>query len=204
VPRTHPVANKLRFDLHVALRTGCRNDYQPVAAIRTRIVLRIKCTSIRKTPGIGQRTLQLGSCSGAVNFFNAICRLLEYEGAFSTRLSDLTIKTDSFISAEPISAGIGLGSAFSLSIDPLQLINTVFSIITIILNSRQASFYRSENCFHKGHINVSRDVLRCLIRVTAETELSARKVIGQSGPDVSLLLGSCFSKRKPYEPCFPY
>jgi hypothetical protein len=29
-------------------------------------------------------------------------------------------------------------------------------------------------------------------------------VIGQSGPDVSLLLGSRLSKRKSCEPCFPY
>ena len=39
----------------------------------------------------GQQTLQLGSPSGGVNFFNAICRLLMYEWSFSTRFSDLLI-----------------------------------------------------------------------------------------------------------------
>jgi putative SOS response-associated peptidase YedK len=40
---------------------------------------------------------------------------------------------------------------------------------------------------------------------TAEAELCAPKVIGQTGgSDVSLLLGSRFSKRKACEPCFPY
>jgi hypothetical protein len=37
---------------------------------------------------IGQRTLQLDFPSGEVNFFNAICRLLKYEGSFSTLSAD--------------------------------------------------------------------------------------------------------------------
>ena len=77
---------------------------------------------------------QLGSPSGGVNFFNAICRLLMYEGSFSTRFSDLLILTDSFVCAESVSAGFGLRSAFSLSIDPFQLINAMFLDIPIILN----------------------------------------------------------------------
>jgi hypothetical protein len=44
-------------------------------------------------------------------------------------------------------------------------------MITIILNSRQVGLYRSENCFHKGHINVRRDVLRCLNSVHAQVAL---------------------------------
>src|ERR1700736_5978256 len=76
----------------------------------------------RETSGIGQRTLQIGSPSGGVNFFNAICRLLMYEGSFSTRFSDLLISTDSFVCAESVSAGVGLRSTFSVSIDPLQFI----------------------------------------------------------------------------------
>jgi hypothetical protein len=95
--------------------------------------------------------LQLGSPSGGVNFFNAICRLLMYEGSFSPRFSDLLISTDSFVCTESVSAGVGLRSAFSLSIDPLQLINTMVSITSTILNSRQARCIRSEKCFHKWH-----------------------------------------------------
>ena len=62
----------------------------------------------RETSGIGQRTLQLGSPSGGVNFFNAICRLLVYEGSFSTRFSDLLFSIDSFVCARSVSAGVGL------------------------------------------------------------------------------------------------
>jgi hypothetical protein len=91
----------------------------------------------RETSGIAQRTLQLGSPSGGVNFFNAICRLLVYEGSFSTRFSDLLISNDSFVCAESVSAGVGLRSAFSVSIDPLQLINVMVLSSAIILNSRQ-------------------------------------------------------------------
>src|SRR5271165_6793544 len=45
-----------------------------------------------------------------------------YEWSFSTRFSDLLISTDSFVCAESVSTGVGLRSAFSVSIDPLQLI----------------------------------------------------------------------------------
>jgi len=76
--------------------------------------------------------LQLGSPSGRVNFFNAICRLLMYEGSFSTRFSDLLISTDSLVCAESVSAGVGLRSAFSESIDPLQVISLMVSSIAII------------------------------------------------------------------------
>jgi hypothetical protein len=93
----------------------------------------------------GQRTLQLGSPSGGVNFFNAICRLLMYEGSFSTRFSDLLFSTDSFVCAESVSAGVGLGSSLSVSIDPLQLINATVLSTAIILNSRQVVCTRSEN-----------------------------------------------------------
>jgi hypothetical protein len=141
------------------IEAECKSDYPHALHLNgVRTLLKDDGGRVRNS-GIGQRTLQLGSLSGGVSFF--ICRLLVYEGFFSTRFSDLPILTDSFIFAESISAGVGLGSAFSLSIDPLQLINTMFSIITIILNSRQVGLYRSENCFHKGHINVRRDVLRC-------------------------------------------
>jgi hypothetical protein len=95
---------------------------------------------------LGQRTLQLGSPSGGVNFFNAICRLLVYEGSFSTRFSDLPISTDSFVCAESVSAG-RLRSAFSVSIDPFQLITVMVLSTAIILNSRQVGCIRSENCF---------------------------------------------------------
>jgi hypothetical protein len=96
----------------------------------------------RKTSGIGQRTLQLGSPAGGVNFFNAICRLLIYEGSFSTRFSDLLISTDSFVCAESVSAGVGLRSSFSVSMDPLQLINTMVSSTAIILNTSQVGCTR--------------------------------------------------------------
>ena len=89
--------------------------------------------------------LQLGSPSGGVNFFNAICRLLMYEGSFSTRFSDLLISTDSFVRAESVSAGVGLRSAFSVSIDPLQLINAMVLSSAIILNSRQAGCTGAKN-----------------------------------------------------------
>jgi hypothetical protein len=95
----------------------------------------------------GQRTLQLGSPSGGVNFFNAICRLLMYEGSFSTRFSDLPISADSLVCAEFVSAGVGLTSVSSVSIDPLQLINVEVSSIAIILNSRQVGCTRSEKTF---------------------------------------------------------
>ena len=101
----------------------------------------------RETSGIGQRTLQVGSPSGGVNFFNAICRLLMYEGSFSTRFSDLLISTDSFVCAESVSAGVGLRSTFSVSIDPLQLINVMVLSTAIMLNSRQVGCTRSEKCF---------------------------------------------------------
>jgi hypothetical protein len=101
----------------------------------------------RETSANGQRTLQLGSPSGGVNFFNAICRLLMYEGSFSTRFSDLLFSTDSFVCAESVSAGVGLGSSFSVSIYPLQLINAMVSSTAIILNSRQVGCTRSENGF---------------------------------------------------------
>jgi hypothetical protein len=114
----------------------------------------MKCTSIKKSSGIGQRTLQLGSPSGGVNFFNAICRLLVYEGFFSTRFSDLPISTESFVCAEFVSAGVGLRSDFSVSIDPFQLINVMVSSTAIILDSRQVGYTRSENCFHRRHINL--------------------------------------------------
>ena len=60
-----------------------------------------------------------------------------YEGSFSTWFSDLLISTDSFVCAESVSAGVGLRSAFSVSIDPLQLINVMVLSTAIILNSRQ-------------------------------------------------------------------
>jgi hypothetical protein len=151
VARTHPVAKKLRFDLHIALRVGCRGTSRPVAAIRTRIVFRAKCTSIRETSDIGQRTLQLGSPSGGVNFFNAICRLLIYEGSFSTRFSDLLISTDSFVLAESVSAGVGLRSSLSVSIGPLQLINTMVSSTARILNPRQVGCTRGRKCFEAAN-----------------------------------------------------
>ena len=62
-----------------------------------------------------------------------------YEGSFSTRFSDLPISTDSFGCAKSVSAGFGLKSVFSLSIDPLQLINAMVSRVAIILNSRQSA-----------------------------------------------------------------
>jgi hypothetical protein len=94
----------------------------------------------------GERTLQLGSPSGGVNFFNAICRLLMYEGSFSTRFSDLLISTDSFLCAETVSAGVGLRSSFSVSMDPLQLIKAMVFGTAIILNSRQVGCARSGKC----------------------------------------------------------
>ena len=57
-----------------------------------------------------------------------------YEGSFSSRCSVLLISTDSFVCAESVSAGVGLKSAFSVSIDPLQLINVVVSSSAIIFN----------------------------------------------------------------------
>src|ERR1700730_15456299 len=63
---------------------------------------------------------ELGSPSGGVNFFNAMCRLLVYEGSFLTRLSDLPISIDSFVCAGSVSAGDRLRSAFSIPIDPPQ------------------------------------------------------------------------------------
>ena len=101
----------------------------------------------REISGIGQGTLQLGAPSGGVNFFTAICRLLRYEGSFSTRFSELLISTDSFVCAESVSAGVGLRSAFSVSIDPLQLINIMVSSTAIILNSRQVGCTGGEKCF---------------------------------------------------------
>jgi hypothetical protein len=80
----------------------------------------------RKASGIGNGRFQLGSPCGGANFINAICRLLMYEGSFSARLSELLISTDSFVCAESVSAGVGLRSAFSVSIDPLQLIEVWF------------------------------------------------------------------------------
>ena len=108
----------------------------------------------------GQRTLQLGSPSGGVNFFNAICRLLMYEGSFSTRFSDLLISTDSLVCAESVSAGVGLRSASSVSIDPLQLISLMVLGIAIILDSRQVSYTRSRKC---GRHKPQTRRLRCLI-----------------------------------------
>ena len=104
---------------------------------------RMQTRSSARPSGIGQRTLQLGSPSGGVNFFNAICRLRMYEGSFSTRFSDLLFSTDSFVCAESVSAGVGLGSSFSVSIDPLQLINATVLSTAIILNSRQVGCTRS-------------------------------------------------------------
>ena len=101
--------------------------------------------AVGKLQAFGQRTLQLGSPSGGVNFFNAICRLLMYEGSLSTRLSDLLISTDSFVCAESVSAGVGLRSAFSVSIDPLQHVNIMVLSTAIIWSSRQVGCTRSEN-----------------------------------------------------------
>ena len=70
-----------------------------------------------------------------------------YEGSFSTRFSDLLISTDSLVCAESVSAGIGLRSAFSLSIGPLQLTNVMVLITAIIFDSRQVSCTRSVKCF---------------------------------------------------------
>jgi hypothetical protein len=70
-----------------------------------------------------------------------------YEGSFSTRFSDLLISADSFVCAEFVSAGVGLTSVSSVSIDPLQLINVKVSSTAIILNSRQVGCTRSEKCF---------------------------------------------------------
>ena len=70
-----------------------------------------------------------------------------YEWSFSTRFSDLLISTDSFVCAESVSAGVRLRSAFSVSIDPLQLINVVVLSAAIILNSRQVGCTRGEKCF---------------------------------------------------------
>ena len=108
---------------------------------------RLLAPGSRRTSGIGQRTLQPGSPSGGVNFFNAICRLLVYEGSFSTRLSDLQFSTDSFVGAESVFAGVGLRSGFSLSIDPLQLINVMVSGTAIISDSCQVGCVRWENAF---------------------------------------------------------
>ena len=83
--------------------------------------------------------LQLGSPSGRVNFFNAICRLLMYEGSFLRRFSDLLISTDSLVCAESVSAGVGLRPASAVSIDPPQFISLMVLSIAIILNSRQVS-----------------------------------------------------------------
>jgi len=115
----------------------------------------------RETSGIGQRTLQLGYPSGGVNFFNAICRLLMYEGSFSTRFSDLLISSDSFVCAESGSAGVGLRSAFSVSIDPLQLINAMVLSSAIILNSRQAGCTRCEKCFEVATHGWHKPQTRC-------------------------------------------
>ena len=87
--------------------------------------------------------LQPGSPSGRVNFFNAICRLLMYEGSLLRRFSDLLISTDSLVCAESVCAGVGLRSASSVSIDPLQLRILMVSIIAITLDSRQVSCTRS-------------------------------------------------------------
>jgi hypothetical protein len=109
----------------------------------------------------GQRTLQLGSPSGGVNFFNAICRLLMYEWSFSTRFSDLLISTDSFVCAESVSAGVGLRSAFSVSIDPLQLINVMVLSTAIILNSRQVGCTGGEKCFQVATHGWHKPQTRC-------------------------------------------
>jgi hypothetical protein len=90
--------------------------------------------------------LQLGSPSGRVNFFNAIRRLLKYEGSFSIRFSDLLISTDSLVCGETVSAGVGLRSASAVSIDPPQFISLVVSIIAMILNSRQVADLKNADC----------------------------------------------------------
>jgi hypothetical protein len=51
--------------------------------------------------------------------------------------SGLLISTASFVCAESVSAGVGLRSAFWVSMDPLQLINVMVSSVAIILNFRQ-------------------------------------------------------------------
>jgi hypothetical protein len=116
----------------------------------------------------GQRTLQLGSPSGGVNFFNAICRLLMYEWSFSTRFSNLLISTDSFVCAESVSAGVGLRSAFSVSIDPLQLINVMVSSTAIILNSRQVGCTRGEKCFEVATHGWHKPQTRCAPMLDSE------------------------------------
>ena len=116
----------------------------------------------------GQRTLQLGSPSGGVNFFNAICRLLMYEWSFSTRFSDLLISTDSFVCAESVSAGVGLRSAFSVSIDPLQLINVVVLSTAIILNSRQVGCTPGETCFKASTHGWHKPQTRCAPMLDSE------------------------------------
>jgi hypothetical protein len=51
------------------------------------------------------------------------------------------------------------------------------SITARILNSRQAGCSRSENCFHRWHINLKRDALRCLIPNWAKDPKIANKTI---------------------------
>jgi hypothetical protein len=70
-----------------------------------------------------------------------------YEGSFSTRFSDLLVSADLFVCAESVSAGVGLRSAFSVSINAIHFIKVSVLITAIILNSSQVSCTRSEKCF---------------------------------------------------------
>ena len=155
---------EIKFDGYRALALRGGSETRILSATRVQSLARRtpsgSCRSFladsgRKTSGIGQRTLQLGSPSGGVNFFNAICRLLMYEGSFSTRFSDLLISTDSFVCAESVSAGVGLRSGFSVSIDPLQLINVMVLSTAIILNSSQVGCTRSEKCLEVSNVPTS-------------------------------------------------
>jgi hypothetical protein len=94
--------------------------------------------------------LQLGSPSGRVNFFNAICRLLMYEGSFPTRFSDLLVSTDSLVCAESVSAVVKLESSSSVSIAP-SIHKFIVSPLSIISGSRQVGCSRREKSFEVGH-----------------------------------------------------
>jgi hypothetical protein len=91
------------------IKEDCKRDYphalQALCSGR-RISFRIEPSADRRTTteekfAVG-KLHGIGSPSGGVNFFNAICRLLMYEGSFSTRFSDLLISADLFVRAESV------------------------------------------------------------------------------------------------------
>jgi hypothetical protein len=74
------------------IEAECKSDYPHALHLNgVRALLKDDGGRVRSL-SIGQRMLQLGSLSGGVSFFNAICRLLVYEESFSTRFSDLPTK----------------------------------------------------------------------------------------------------------------